>query len=291
MAHEPIASAVSALERRATLHEVRAPNGRVAWRVWPSESPGASPLVLFPGGFGSWRHWYRNIDALAAYFEVHCVEPPGLGDSDAPASSPPDLDELADAVVVGFDEVLGVGAGVALVGFSFGGIVAGRTALRLGQRARALVISGSAALGLPIGSPSVTPVRITDGLEPAALDAALRHNLAGFMLSSDAIDETAVFLEYQSFMRSRLNYTAIMRSTALRESLERSNCPAGSLCGENDPFIGEHLEDYAALFQVLRPGAPFEVIDGASHWVMYERPARYVNALVRMLDTLGYPVR
>jgi len=282
-----IASAVSALESRATFNLV-GPRGRVAWRVWPSATAQAPPLVLFPGGFGSWRHWFRNIDALATRYEVHCVEPPGLGDSASPASSPPDLDELADAVLAGVDEVLGRGASAALVGFSFGGIVAGRVAARLRGQVRALVLSGSGGFGLACG-PLPAAVRIHADMTPCALDAALRHNLAGFMLSAPAVDDMAVYLERESVKRSRLNYTQILNSTALRESLEVTTCPIGSLCGGNDPFMTGYFDDYAALFSRLRPGCPFETIDGASHWVMYEQPDRYVSRLFAILHDLGYP--
>src|SRR6185295_13460724 len=43
---------------------------------------GSGPdLVLFHGGMGSWRHWTRNIDALAARFTVHVLDHPSYGDS------------------------------------------------------------------------------------------------------------------------------------------------------------------------------------------------------------------
>ena len=43
---------------------------------------GAGPdLVLFHGGMGSWKHWIRNIDALAARFTVHALDHPSYGDS------------------------------------------------------------------------------------------------------------------------------------------------------------------------------------------------------------------
>ena len=38
-------------------------------------------VVLFHGGMGSWKHWIRNLDALAARFTVHALDHPSYGDS------------------------------------------------------------------------------------------------------------------------------------------------------------------------------------------------------------------
>ena len=35
-------------------------NGKMVWRHW-GKGP---PLVLLHGGFGSWTHWIRNIEAF-----------------------------------------------------------------------------------------------------------------------------------------------------------------------------------------------------------------------------------
>ena len=54
--------------------------GQVCWRGLGS----GSPVVLVHGGHGSWLHWVRNIEALAAHHTVWAVDLPGFGDSDAP---------------------------------------------------------------------------------------------------------------------------------------------------------------------------------------------------------------
>jgi len=33
-------------------------------------------LVLFHGGMGSWKHWTRNLDALAEHFSVDALDHP-----------------------------------------------------------------------------------------------------------------------------------------------------------------------------------------------------------------------
>ena len=41
-------------------------DGTMVWRRWgPTHPTSANSLVLLHGGSGSWRHWIRNIEALA----------------------------------------------------------------------------------------------------------------------------------------------------------------------------------------------------------------------------------
>jgi len=52
----------------------------MVWHEW-GEGP---TVVLLHGGYGSWTHWIRNIDALAAEHRVIAADLPGLGDSAMP---------------------------------------------------------------------------------------------------------------------------------------------------------------------------------------------------------------
>jgi len=90
----------------------------MVWRTW-GQGP---PLVLLHGARGSWTHWLRNIPALAERFSVIVPDMPGFGYSDAPPE-PHTVEVLAAAVVRGLGAV--TSAAIRLVGFSFGGIVAG----------------------------------------------------------------------------------------------------------------------------------------------------------------------
>ena len=50
-------------------------------RIAVQRSGQGPDVVLFHGGMGSWKHWVRNIDALAARFTVHALDHPAYGDS------------------------------------------------------------------------------------------------------------------------------------------------------------------------------------------------------------------
>src|SRR5579872_798715 len=57
---------VAELDARATTVATPCGSGRMVWRCWGE----GTPLVLLHGGYGSWTHWIRNIDGLAARHRV-----------------------------------------------------------------------------------------------------------------------------------------------------------------------------------------------------------------------------
>src|SRR5262249_13208819 len=77
-------------------------------------------LVLFHGGMGSWRHWTRNIDALAARFTVHALDHPSYGDSATVARETTGAVYL-DLVHRLFVEMFPADAPLRLAGLSLGG--------------------------------------------------------------------------------------------------------------------------------------------------------------------------
>ena len=95
---------------------------------------GSGPdLVLFHGGMGSWRHWTRNIEPLAARFTVHALDHPSYGDSATVARDTTGAAYL-DLVHRLFVEMFPGDAPLRLAGFSFGGAIAASLARRLGPR-------------------------------------------------------------------------------------------------------------------------------------------------------------
>src|SRR5260370_17929509 len=84
---------------------------------------GSGPvLVLFHGGMGSWRHWIRNVEPLAARFTVRALDHPSYGDS---ARVPRETAGPAylDLVHGLFLEMFPGDAPLRLAGFSFAGAI------------------------------------------------------------------------------------------------------------------------------------------------------------------------
>ena len=121
-------------------------DGDLVWRSW-----GSGPaMVLLHGGTGSWTHWIRNVLPLAQTHTVWAPDMPGFGDS----ASPPrcsDVGAIAAIVATGISRLIINGEKVALVGFSFGGLVAGHMAAAHPALVRRLVLIGAGGLGLRDG--------------------------------------------------------------------------------------------------------------------------------------------
>src|SRR4051794_10925164 len=104
--------------------------------AWKAAGEG-TPLLLIAGlglDGNSWRH---SVPEFAKQFRVITFDHRGVGDS-GPASPYSSTDDLADDAVAVLDAA---GVGKALVyGFSLGGMVAQRLALRHPDRVIALVL-------------------------------------------------------------------------------------------------------------------------------------------------------
>ncbi|MDE2580376.1 MAG: alpha/beta fold hydrolase [Rhodospirillales bacterium] len=250
--------------------------GHMVWRSW-----GAGPaLVLLHGGSGSWRHWARNIDYFVRARRVIAPDLPGLGESDLPPE-PDNPRAMARILAHGLAGLIGSSEQYDLVGFSFGGVMAGCLAAVQDTRLRSLTIVGSGGLGLARGPTALVKVRHLTGDERVA---AHRTNLARLMIADPAkIDDLALTIQDRNTIQSRLKSPQISRGTWLAEALPAVRCPVAGIWGSLDapslPDIGARERARRAL----RPELRFRVIDGAGHWVAYEAAASFNAALADLL--------
>ena len=267
---------VAELDSTAHHTTTRFDGGVMVWRSW-GQGP---PLVLLHGASGSWTHWIRNIVPLAGRFRVIVPDMPGFGDSDAPPE-PHTVEILADAVASGLDSA--AEPPLALVGFSFGGIVAGHVAARLGTRVRRLVLIGAGGLGLP-RAPTRALTGITSEMTPAALERAHRDNLATLMIAApECIDDLAVHLQIVNVGRARFKSGDIPTSDALLRALPSVRAPITAIFASRDAFVGTTLDARRRVLFAAHPEIDFRVLDGPGHWAIYEAADR-ANAL--LLDVL-----
>ncbi len=256
--------------------------GSMVWRVWGS----GPPLVLFHGGYGSWMHWIRNVLALARGFTVIAPDLPGLGESATPPE-PHTAESLAAIIVEGLDIVLPREAAPHIAGFSFGGVLGGHVAAQLGDRLRALTIVGSNGLGL-VRQPTALE-RVPTGASGAEALAVHRRNLGALMIANPAkIDELAVYIQSQNAPRGRVRSRRFSRADTLALALPLVKARLDGIWGERDATAYPHLDERARVLRSVQPGARFEVISGAGHWVQYEAadPFNFLLAeLVRFRTT------
>ncbi len=253
--------------------------GAIVWRIW-GDGP---PLVLLHGASGSWTHWIRNVVPLARHFRLYVPDMPGFGDSDTPPE-PHTADALAALVVAGLDRVLPPPAAFDLAGFSFGGIIAGLVASRLGRRVRTVVLLGAGGFAL---SPAPTrPLRrIEPDMAEAAIREAHRENLRIVMLANpERADDLAVFVQIDNVRRARFKSGSIPASDLLLRALPGISARVAGIWGGRDAFVGGNVQARRRLLAAVQRDLDFRVIRDAGHWVSYEA-ADEVNAALR--DMLG----
>jgi pimeloyl-ACP methyl ester carboxylesterase len=272
------ASFVSRIEASATRSVTPAGGGFMVWRSW-GEGP---PLVLLHGGSGSWTHWIRNILPLAAPFRVLAPDMPGFGDSDAPPE-PHTADGLADALAASLDVMLPAPTRFDVAGFSFGGIIGGLVAERLGRRVSTLVLLGTGGLGLPPGSPRRL-ARIESTMTPEEIRRVHRANLLTLMLARpESADELGVSLQIENLARARFKSGTIPQSDVLRRALPAIRARIAGIWGERDAFADGRLDECRRVLASAQEDLEFRVIEGAGHWVIYEAAHEVNTALVELL--------
>jgi 2-hydroxy-6-oxonona-2,4-dienedioate hydrolase len=244
-------------------------DGHMVWHVW-GDGP---PLALLHGGYGSWTHWIRNVLPLSRTFTVAAPDLPGLGESATPLE-PHTAEGLASIVVEGLELVFPGLSDLHIAGFSFGGVLGGHVAAQLGERVRTFTVVGSNGLGL-VRQPTELR-RLPEGAsEPEAL-AVARHNLAALMIADRGkIDELAVYIQAQNAPRGRVKSRRFSRADTLARALPLIKARIDGIWGERDATAYPHVDDRARALRNVQPGARFEVIPGAGHWVQYEAADKF----------------
>ena len=253
----------------------------------PSNAPrmavhrcGAGPdVVLFHGGMGSWKHWIRNVEPLAARFTVHALDHPSYGDS-APVARDTTGPAYLDLVHRLFLDMFPGHGPLRLAGFSFGGATAANLARRLGPRVTHLCLVSPG--GFPARRFGERPIR---SYREAGDDSRLfreicRHNLLVNMLSDRRnLTEEALDIQVDGVRRTRFDSRKVSGGGTLLGDLAQLTCRIRLLWGERDDtafrpadlLIGEIRGAVSAL-DVHR-------IPGAGHWSAYENAAE-VNRLM-----------
>jgi pimeloyl-ACP methyl ester carboxylesterase len=277
---------IAQIDARSTHHDAEHQGVRVRWRRFGPDNAAGPPLVLLHGGHGSWMHWLRNVDALSAGRALWVPDMPGFHDSGSPSAPAPGEDSLGPLLAAlggTLDALLGAGTPVDLGGFSFGGFTAARLAVRRGA-VRRLALLGSGGHGTPRQA-TVEMIRWRSAKTPGEEAAALRHNLGALMLHDPAAIDALAYAGYEiSCHGTRYRSKAASLAGNLPALLDALDMPQLLLWGEHDvtavprPLVAKLVAGHS-----LREGV---VIDGAGHWVQYER-ADEVNA--QLLRFFGAP--
>ena len=278
MLNEPFEDSILEIESLAVQKIIDIQGLQQVWHVW---NEGASEkLVLLHGGSGSWTHWIHNIKALSQHREVWALDIPGFGDSDLPPNAV-DVDDLVPFVIQGLSKVVQQQA-VDVVGFSFGGLLAGYIAAKDASLIKKLILVGVPALGLT-GKP--LPLR---GIRPEMVEDEIteiyRHNLEVMMISNkQKIDRKTLELQKKNIARDRLKRRRIARGDILLELQNDWKCPVYAVWGELDALYKEKIHLVKDKFANCNL-RDFKVIPDAGHWVQYEQANEFNIHLLNILD-------
>ena len=270
---------IDRIAAQARIERTPCGDGSVVWRVW-----GSGPaLVLLHGGHGSWTHWIANIEALSRTHTLWVPDMPGYGDSAMPEGAA-DPASIAAPLVEGLDALLGA-ASCDLVGFSFGGVVAGFVQARF-ERVGMLVLVGAGGLGLRFAPVELRAWRSLDDAHER--DAAHRHNLRALMLADAAsVDALALRVQRDNTARARIESRRASRTDALARILEQTRPALAGIWGEDDALVRGKLADVQASLRAVYPEAHLHRIERAGHWVQYEQPRAFEQALLAALARRG----
>ena len=278
MLNEPFEDSILEIESLAVQKIIDIQGLQQVWHVW---NEGASEkLVLLHGGSGSWTHWIHNIKALSQHREVWALDIPGFGDSELPPNAV-DVDDLVPFVIQGLSKVVQQQA-VDVVGFSFGGLLAGYIAAKDASLIKKLILVGVPALGLT-GKP--LPLR---GIRPEMVEDEIteiyRHNLEVMMISNkQKIDTQTLELQKKNIARDRLKRRRIARGDILLELQNDWKCPVYAVWGELDALYKEKIHLVKDKFANCNL-RDFKVIPDAGHWVQYEQANEFNIHLLNILD-------
>ncbi len=274
---------IDALDRAATRHTTPlgdGHDGQIVWRSWGQGGKGA-PLVLLHGGTGSWMHWIRNVEPLARDRMVIVPDLPGSGESASP-QPPYSAQGIAAMLLRGLDVIIGAQTHFSVAGFSMGGLIAGYLAQQSGARVDALVLVGSTGMG---GTRApMEPLKSWRRLPTDEQRRAVHRINLGILMIYDPekIDALAIEVQSRNAGLSRIRGKHVSQTGTLANCLPDFAGRLGGIWGEHDPTAAPYLAERRERLQQFTPGAPFDVVPGAGHWVQYEAHET-VNRRIREL--------
>jgi pimeloyl-ACP methyl ester carboxylesterase len=269
---------------------VEVDGNRIAYR-----SIGAgSPLVLLTRMRGTLDTWDPLfLDQLAVTHRIITVDYPGIGYSGG--SLPTDIAEVA-AFVNAFTTTLGVNR-FAVMGWSWGGIVAQAVMLRYPERVSHAVLVGTAPPGP--GQAEIQKVWLERALKPINdlgdeeilfFEPTSESSRRAAKLSRERIyarpDVVSKIPSTESEFQRYFKAAETFRTDAIgrREQLTKSRMPILILCGDNDPSVPA-TNWYPLVGNI--PRAQLIVLPEAGHGPQHQYPELSVKYIIAFLQSVA----
>ena len=255
----------------------------VCWRIWGK----GQPIIFLHGGYGSWRHWIKQVTYLSKDYQILVPDMPGFGESsDLKSDHTPENISLnlyqtfRKLNITDLDNIN-------LVGFSFGGLISGHLSyqfLKKGIELKNLILVGPGGTGARRG-PMREMVRRTSKMSFEEILKAHFENLKILMINNPKnIDLLSLYIQLENTNNHRLKSRPISATNTLIKILEKQNIIPYLIFGEKDATVGPYLEERISLFREACKDARIHVEIDAGHWIMYEKPDRFNNLIKEIIN-------
>ena len=255
----------------------------VCWRIWGK----GQPIIFLHGGYGSWRHWIKQVTYLSKDYQILVPDMPGSGESsDLKSDHTPENISLnlyqtfRKLNITDLDNIN-------LVGFSFGGLISGHLSyqfLKKGIELKNLILVGPGGTGARRG-PMREMVRRTSKMSFEEILKAHFENLKILMINNPKnIDLLSLYIQLENTNNHRLKSRPISATNTLIKILEKQNIIPYLIFGEKDATVGPYLEERISLFREACKDVRIHVEIDAGHWIMYEKPDRFNNLIKEIIN-------
>ena len=108
--------------------------------------------------------------------------------------------------------------------------------------------------------------------------------------NNEMVDDLSLYIHRSNVDRGRIKSRRLSVSDTLLKTLPNIKAKIGGIWGAFDSTGGglEQIITRAQIFRRYQPDAPFDIIDDAGHWVMYEQPEAFNASFLRQL---GYTTK
>jgi pimeloyl-[acyl-carrier protein] methyl ester esterase len=239
-----------------------------------------APLIMLHGWGMHAGIWSDTVAQLAEGYQVHSVDLPGHGQSPWVGDQGSGIEGWVDALSAQFPEP------IVVCGWSLGGIIAQRWAVREPNKVRSLILVNTtpcfaARADWDFGMPQDILAQFAAELETNHA-ATLRRFLALQVRGSEGERELHAMLRAKLFSRGEPSLEAlrggleILRDADLRATLPQIQQPTLVIAGERDKLTPAEASHYLA--QSL-PNARAVVIGGAAHAPFLSHPRQFMVAV------------
>lgn len=240
-------------------------------------SGGGTPIVFVHGFTTTGEFWREQVEPFSAGHRVIRIDLPGHGVSPRPEDRDYTIEAFSNDVLAVYRH-LGIDSAI-LVGLSMGGTVAQHFALARPERVRALVLVGATPHGLG------EDVNV-DNVLKAIGDLGVVKASQNVIERSFAPDTAAELLAFaKAEVAQTPEFVARQAIASLNDSDSRSRLgeigmPTLVVVGEKDTITPP--EESVMLADGI-PGSRLEIIEGAGHFPMLEKPETFNRLLAGFL--------